>query len=84
MLACVLCDGARAKVAAPADEPPRRILILHGNDPWLPAVVAQDQGFRRVILRELGHAVDIATEFFDNARYDAAAVESSFVELLRR
>jgi signal transduction histidine kinase len=87
-IACTLPLLVAAQPSTPArasEDRSMRVLILQGIDPWLPAMVMQDQALRRTLLDAMqGHFVDIFTESLDHGRLDVAEFEPMFLELLRQ
>ena len=70
-------------VAAPPVDPPLRVVVIQGADPTMPATAARAQALRRALTASTPHIVDVTTESLDTTRYDGAALEGPFLELMK-
>src|SRR5439155_1965041 len=67
-----------------AAEPPWRVLILQGYDPWLPSTIQLDQAMRQALHASGPRLIDIYTEALDSGRFRSEELEDAFLALLRK
>ena len=77
--------GALAQADTPAHRPePRRVLILMGVDPALPAVRQHDDAFRSALRAASPDGVTFFTDTLDALRFDYATIAPEFLALQRK
>ena len=80
----LLASSPSGSAADNGGAPARRVLVLQGLDPWLPATVMREQAMRQVLSRAPGMQLEIISEHVDGHRFPRSNpdVESTIVALL--
>jgi len=85
MLVALSVTPAIASEQAPsADEEARRVVILNGADPYLPAFVALDRGVREAIVAGSEAPVGFHAETLDMFRFPQSRIDGDLLALLRK
>jgi signal transduction histidine kinase len=84
MLPLSLAPIVAAAPSGTADAELRRVVILNGADPYLPAFVALDRGVREAILAGRTAPTGFHAETLDMFRFPQAEIDGDVVALLRK